>query len=315
MLYAAYGLTIDSDREIPELDGAPTAAPDVRLRWDAAARPLARTEWSTLWRLENGDPWVSVARTPRERYLRFARYMSVSVTGGETGEIREIDVARRGHAQGSTVRHLFLDQALPLVLAGAGELVLHASAVHVQGRAVLLAGPAGAGKSTLAAQLSRTGADVLADDGVLVRQIDGALHAWPSYPGLRLFDDSSAAAGLDAAHAADVAEYTTKRRFTAPGAAVRGPVPLGRIYVLDGASREMVFERLSRRDGAMAVLHHAYRADVSDAAAVRTQFDLVGRWAGGFDVWRISFPRSLASAAAVAEAVAAHAGTVASGCR
>ena len=47
---------------------------------------------------------------------------------------------------------------------------LHASAVSRQGKAVLLIGAAGTGKSTLALELMALGADLLADDAVDLRR-------------------------------------------------------------------------------------------------------------------------------------------------
>jgi serine kinase of HPr protein (carbohydrate metabolism regulator) len=57
----------------------------------------------------------------------------------------------------------------PLMLASRALLPFHASTVTIDGRAVLIAGPAGAGKSTLAAALTALGARWLADDLVWPR--------------------------------------------------------------------------------------------------------------------------------------------------
>ena len=55
---------------------------------------------------------------------------------------------------------------------------LHASCVALDGRGVLLVGPSGAGKSDLAAQLVFHGAELVADDQVILkRQEDGRLEA------------------------------------------------------------------------------------------------------------------------------------------
>ena len=56
---------------------------------------------------------------------------------------------------------------------GLGRRTLHASAVAVDGRGVLILGPAGAGKTTLALELVARGARLIADDRVeLVREGD-----------------------------------------------------------------------------------------------------------------------------------------------
>jgi HPr kinase/phosphorylase len=64
--------------------------------------------------------------------------------------------------------------------AGGGEpsIILHASAVALAGRGVLILGGSGSGKSALALRLIATGARLVADDRVLIRgRSDGALIA------------------------------------------------------------------------------------------------------------------------------------------
>ena len=54
---------------------------------------------------------------------------------------------------------------------------LHATSVAIDGRAVLLCGPSGVGKSDLALRLIDRGATLVSDDYTLVQRIDGALRA------------------------------------------------------------------------------------------------------------------------------------------
>ncbi|WGW05174.1 HPr kinase/phosphorylase [Tropicibacter oceani] len=55
----------------------------------------------------------------------------------------------------------------------APPLVLHASAVAVDGRAILIRGASGSGKSSLALALMALGAQLVADDRVIVTARDG----------------------------------------------------------------------------------------------------------------------------------------------
>ena len=54
-----------------------------------------------------------------------------------------------------------------------------ATAVAIDGRAVLIEGPPGCGKSSLALALIDRGAALIGDDGVLLQAIDGQLLAHP----------------------------------------------------------------------------------------------------------------------------------------
>ncbi|MBY6068615.1 HPr kinase/phosphatase C-terminal domain-containing protein [Leisingera aquaemixtae] len=57
------------------------------------------------------------------------------------------------------------------------SLILHASCVALEGRGLLITGTSGQGKSALALQLMAYGAQLVADDRVLLRQMDGQVVA------------------------------------------------------------------------------------------------------------------------------------------
>jgi HPr kinase/phosphorylase len=60
---------------------------------------------------------------------------------------------------------------------GRGGLSLHATTVADDGRALVIAGPSGSGKSGIAAQMIALGARLVADDLTVLRLEDGALIA------------------------------------------------------------------------------------------------------------------------------------------
>jgi len=301
MTYRAYGRVVASDLPLPELEAA-SGTTEITITWSAGVPAGAGAEWKTLWRFSTGEPWVTTAHVSGVRFLRFGRFADCTTSEGR------IDVSRRGHASDSTIRHLVLDQALPLALAATGALVVHASALAIGSRAILLAGRAGVGKSTLAAFLAGHRMQVLADDGAVLDGGPAEIRVLPSYPGLRLYHDSAAAAALDVSGSRDVAAYTKKRRIVPPVESDRGaagPFTLAAIYVLCSADGPIAFDRLSRRDATLEVLSHAYRIDPGDRSALAAQLDAVAAIAP--PVWRVSYPRDLARAAAVAESIASHA--------
>lgn len=57
--------------------------------------------------------------------------------------------------------------------SGTGEAVLHASAVALDGRGLLIVGASGTGKSTLAIRLMALGATLVSDDRVIARAMPG----------------------------------------------------------------------------------------------------------------------------------------------
>ncbi|WP_380787301.1 HprK-related kinase A [Sphingomonas sp. R86521] len=68
---------------------------------------------------------------------------------------------------------------LQMALGGRRYLLLHASAVERDGRAVLMTGISGAGKSTLASLLAARGWRFMGDEFALLDPVTGLVHAFP----------------------------------------------------------------------------------------------------------------------------------------
>jgi hypothetical protein len=85
----------------------------------------------------------------------------------------------------------FYSSVAGLTLAWRGSLPLHASSLVIGGRAWLVAGRAGAGKSTLTAELLRAGAELLADDLTAVNIDASGAHAARGRPAMRLHPASA----------------------------------------------------------------------------------------------------------------------------
>jgi hypothetical protein len=133
-------------------------------------------------------------------------------------------------------QRLVIAQALPFAALLQGLEVFHASAVALDGEAIATVGPSGAGKTSVALELCRLGAEFLADD-VLALEIDG--ERLLAHPGTQL-------AGLDHAEAERLADAgkprrepviaTNERERLVRMGGAAGPAPLAALFFLDRRS-------------------------------------------------------------------------------
>ena len=255
--------------------------------------------WATVWQQPDGRAWAQTARDGEAFHVSIAGFADFRITPST------VTVSARASARDSTIRHLLLDQVLPLALAAEGHLVLHAAAVYRDGLGTIaLAGAAGSGKSTLAAGLRNEGWTVVSDDGVVVDQSSEVLVAIGAYSGLRVWPDAAAATGLSSLAVAEVAEYSAKVRVSSP--AVHQPAPLRAIYVIEPGADCRV-QRLSARDAVIATIAHAYRAEPGDRDALAAQLDACAALGARLGTFRIVVPRDLTQLSRAARVLSRHA--------
>jgi hypothetical protein len=246
------GLSIASDIDLPGFAR--------RERSDATAGPL-RAEASIV-----RGPVPTSLEDPREYgptwqmgpdalLLTVPGIARFHLTGGNT-----IAVASEPGADAADIPAFLVGSALPILLQLRGLLTLRASAVAVNGKAVLFCGASGQGKSTLAAALAQRGYPLLADDFCTITQssdasgsVDGdgaALKLWAlAIRALQLGDRRGAAL-----------RETIQKYHVAPAAQASGPLPLGAIYVLREARapHEPGIERPNVVDAALSLRRGAY---------------------------------------------------------
>jgi hypothetical protein len=297
--YSAFGLAlrIDSRLSIPGLGGGRGTvsaeprplAPDrpasrIRLnaaelnrRWDAIATTPARTR-----EVRVGETLVrTVDFAEPAGYLLWARdYGRVLISPNGLELLCEPDPVNEHWAS------IVSSQALPLAATLRGFEVVHASGVVLDDGAVLIAGPAGAGKSSLAAALLRTGGRLLSDDAVALELSDGALvaHAGSVALQLRPAEHERLSAEERAALGDPAGSLEGKRRYVTNQ--VPDAAPLAHVFLLERSAREPAVERLEAVDP-FELLASTFNLSVRTPARLHRQLDVVSAIASGRLVHRL----------------------------
>jgi hypothetical protein len=258
--YYISGLTIRAEMEFPgqisdlsEPEGPESegAEPEVLVRLGPVPE---RLEAPTF----RGPGWELDAR---RFLLHLPGICRILAADGRTLELEPAAGATLGDAM-----PFLLGTGIGALLHQRDRMVLHAAAVTACGRALLLCGPAGMGKSTLAAALCRAGCGFLGDDvAALATGPAGEPAVWSDGRQLKLFDDSIAHLELEPRRRAMVRSGTGKHYveppLEPPAPAPGRPVPLAAIYILQRQQPAMKcgIEPLPALKAAQALLDNTYR--------------------------------------------------------
>ena len=186
-LYRICGVTLRSELPLPA-DKLDRCEADIAVTLRAASVP----------RLPPG-PWPFHARhlTPDGLQLEYLSHEGETLrftipTDGSRIAIETSFESEQGLA------YILLGLPLAAALFFRGAVVLHASAVVLDGRAVLVAGQSGSGKSTTTAAALASGAALLSDDLCTLSPTPSGWMVEPGYPWLRLSPDTGLLLGLPA---------------------------------------------------------------------------------------------------------------------
>ncbi|WP_395686606.1 hypothetical protein [Caenimonas koreensis] len=190
------------------------------------------------------------------------------------------------------LRHLYLNQVVPLAASRRGALVLHASAINLGDGAIAFLGASGSGKSTLAASFASAGYGFLTDDGLRLEWTGSEYLAVPSHSSIRLCADSHGAiTGRKHPRAAP----KDKRRLTAdvnlPHCDAARPlaalIMLGRRDVT-----EVEIQPLAARDALPQLAANAFFLSTGEPALLQAHFEHLCRAAESGMAYTLDYPRS-----------------------
>ncbi|HEX8907528.1 MAG TPA: hypothetical protein VF771_21985 [Longimicrobiaceae bacterium] len=232
---------------------------------------------------ERGEPVLSVWYHPEHAvfHLRYARDGAEFAVRRDAGE-----VWAWGAVHESDRATYLLGPVMGLVCHLRGIPCLHASAVAVDGRALLVVGAPGAGKSTTAAALAALGHPLVADDVVALRAGDGGIEALPAYPWLRLWPSSAEMlyGSRDALPPIVPGHAWWDKRFLdlseREDAFAAEPLPVGAVYLLEPRSDAVDGAEVTDAEPVEALLTlvaHTYAQYLTDAAMQAAELPVLAR--------------------------------------
>ena len=174
---------------------------------------------------------------------------------------REIVFETESGTPSNDVAIFLIGTVFGILLHQREQIVLHASGIWVNGKAVLFCGASGAGKSTIAAALGQRGYPLLTDDLCAIAIADdGTPVVHPDGRQLKLWEHAIEKLGLSEGRGDRVRDSLEKYYFE-PSHAFNEPLPLGAVYALREARppHDAGIERPNIVDGALLMRRNAYR--------------------------------------------------------
>jgi len=237
--YSAYNFTITSDIPLPELPCA-SSGEDLRISL-APAAPAPVPPRSIDW---HESP-------AHEAFFYFPRVAQFQIRDGS-----EIGITPDPNADPS-IFHLYIQgMMLASALHQRGYFVLHASVIDVEGPAIAIMGPIGAGKSTFASAFHARGYRILADDNAAIDLEETVPRVLPAFPSLKVYPEVAGSLGHSSLSLRRMHQSQIKQALSVAGAFSTQPLPLAIIYLLDRDAAPGI-ARVSPIDAITELIRHS----------------------------------------------------------
>ncbi len=246
-------------------------------------------DWLHEWKEADDTVTLGIALHHSGFLLRFTELCDFILDTSQ----RCISVLPHEQLDDHTIEHLLVDQVLPRFLAHEGHLLLHASAVNVQGRTVLFLGKSGWGKSTLAALFHQAGNQLYSDDCVQLKQEQTEWLALPTYPSLRLFEDSIENNFPANFLSSPVSDYSDKQRITLPSKPETKAPALHAMYFLSDPKNTYTQTEISTmRPGAVCIelIERSFRLDLSNRVQSQQLMKVAAALTQSVPAYRLCYP-------------------------
>jgi hypothetical protein len=259
------------------------ATPDVRVTMRGSSGAPSPDEIGNAWyvspyRDDRGVPLLTICSGKTGYFLCYAEGTRFRVTASGTeveawwdDPLTEVDAA-----------DYLLGGVIAFISRLRGAVPMHASAVVIDDHAILFAGAAGAGKSSIAAAFAVLGYPVLSDDVVVVDDSSGCVVAHPSRARLSVWPDSAGCLFSTKSLPAHSPVYDKRRLdLVEHGYPFHDrAVPVGLICVLSNrepSSNGPTIRALLPRAALMALVTNTYGNYLLDTPMRAREFDVLAR--------------------------------------
>jgi len=304
--YRISGTAFHSSVILPELIPNHNGIPEFTFQLCDEPRDfLTPPFWLNHWYLYDGSLWLSFAKIEDGYLLRFPAYADFIVSRDGWN----ISCMLRQECPHETMRHLLLNQIIPIVLSQLGKLALHASACATPQGVVAFMGMTGMGKSTLAASFGLKGFVVLTDDCLLVQEHGDQVMSVPSYGGLRLWPESVSALFEEEPMLQPMAHYTDKKRVLFNQDLGVGSLSLKAVYALalpENDENVVTITPLTAREALFEIVKHTFQLDVTDHEKLGQAFKRHEWLAKSVPFFKLTYPRDHAVLPSVNAAILNH---------
>jgi hypothetical protein len=278
--YFAYGLGIHSTIAIPEFVAAQVSQ-DVSID---RLQDYTPEQYIPPQILEK--PWS--LKLDRDEAILYLKTVGIFLV--QNG--RQIMVMPAPGASEQMIRFYLVGTIMAILLYQRGLLVLHASAVEMQGGAVAFLGVSGAGKSSTIATLQAHGHRMIADDVAAVDWQRANPVMFPGFPQVKLSAEMATALGHNFEQLLPLHPDEEKRGYRITQAFPRSPLPIHRLYVLADAPT-MSIEPLPPQAAAIELVRHSRPTTLFHSGGI-SHFLQCTQLAKQITVYRLNRPRSLA---------------------
>lgn len=288
MYYSVYGLNVFSSLPLPGVTALPKALEaDVRVllqstpRLDVGAMAMAKDWYTSFSPNEKDEPSTKVWKIGDRGCFRIRYHDGAEFFLSESGN--EIWATWPENLTLEDAVTYLLGPIFGFLLRLRGVVCLHASAIAVDGGAIALIGPAGAGKSTTAAAFTQQGYPALSEDVVALHDLGDSYLVQPGYPLIRLWPESVQAL-FGSKDALPLLTPNWDKRYldlTQNGFSFqRQPLPLAALYILDERSDDPAapfIKDIPSHTGLIELMTNTYTNYMLDQRMRAREFDLLGR--------------------------------------